>query len=98
MSLSIQPAMPRTFDGISYDHKRDGPRLTAQLDTVRDFMVDHCDSWWTLDELEVALQFPQASISARLRDLRKKKHGSFEVARKYVARGQWAYRLAGRLS
>lgn len=86
-----------TFDGITYDPKRDGPRLHVQLDAVRDFMVEHHAHWWTLDELHTALQFPEASISARLRDLRKQKFGGYEIARKYVARGQWAYRLAGRL-
>ena len=85
------------FDGYTYDPDRDGGRLRHQLTTVRDFMVDHRDSWWTLDELEIALEFPQASISARLRDLRKQKHGGYEVARKYVIRGQWAYKLAGQL-
>lgn len=87
-----------TFDGATFDQRRDGKRLNAQLDDVRNFMVSHADEWWTLDELEVALGHPQASVSARLRDLRKKRFGGFEIARKYVARGQWAYRLAGRLA
>jgi hypothetical protein len=85
------------FDGITFDPQRDGSRLHAQLDEVRDFMLSHCDDWWSLDELSVALGHPEASISARLRDLRKKKFGGFEIARRYVAKGQWVYKLTGRL-
>lgn len=85
------------FDGATFSAPRDGERLHAQLVAVRQFMVCNADCWWSLEELEVALGYPQASISARLRDLRKAKFGGFEIARKYMARGQWAYRLAGRL-
>ncbi len=84
------------FGGATFDAKRDGPRLNAQLEEVRQFMLSHCDEWFTLEELEVALGYPQASISARLRDLRKLKFGGYEIARTYVARGEWAYKFAGR--
>lgn len=84
------------FGGTTFDAKRDGSRLNAQLEEVRQFMLTHADDWWSLEELEVALGYPQASISARLRDLRKAKFGGYEIARAYVARGQWAYKFAGR--
>lgn len=52
-------------------------RLTKQLDRVRAHLLndvgaleDGSTQWWTLAELEKELGFPQASISARLRDLR----------------------------
>lgn len=72
-----------TFKGATFDAKRDGPRLTRQLDRVRDFMADR--RWHTLKEIGDALDAPQASVSARLRDL-KAEH-------RYVGKGLWEYRV-----
>jgi hypothetical protein len=49
--------------------------------------------WRTLKDIEVATKSPQSSISARLRDLRKPKFGSFIVERKRVKGGLYAYRV-----
>jgi len=72
------------------DHRR----LTRQLDVVRAFMVNS-GQWHTLAEIERSTGFPQASISARLRDLRKEKFGGFNVERKRLKEngGTWAYRV-----
>ncbi len=68
------------FDGLTFHRDDDGERLTTQLRTVRDLMRD--GQWRTLQEIEAATGFPQASISARLRDLRKPKFGGYIINRR----------------
>lgn len=79
------------FDGDTYDHKRDGSRLSGQYERVFDAMKD--GRWRTLDDIWLATNCPQASISARLRDMRKERFGGHTVDRRYVANGEWEYRL-----
>ena len=80
-----------TFGGETYSEPRDGQRLKAQLGRVRRLMAD--SRWRTLSEIAEATGDPEASVSARLRDLRKL---GYTVEREYVARGLWRYRvLAG---
>ncbi len=40
------------------------------------------DAWMTLEELAKKTKYPQASISAQLRHLRKRKHGGFVVEKR----------------
>lgn len=84
-----QPELP--FDGKTYDPKRDGERLGAQLLRVLTVMSD--GQWHTPRDLERRIGAPWASISARLRDFRKEKFGSYTVDREYVYDGLWKYRL-----
>lgn len=79
------------FDGVTFRLERDGGRLTAQLEAVRSLMSDGI--WRTLAEIAEALNAPQASVSARLRDLRKVRFGGFLVERHYMGNGVFAYRL-----
>lgn len=79
------------FDGSTYDHNRDGDRLARQLTAVRELMAD--GEWRTLGEIAATVQAPQASVSARLRDLRKSRFGSFTVERKYLGDGLFQYRV-----
>jgi len=81
------------FDGNTYDTKRDYRRLSTQLISVREFLEDHRGSFFTLAELEHELDYPQASISARLRDLRKTKFGSYVIARRYRSAGTCEYAM-----
>jgi hypothetical protein len=74
------------FDGKTYNRKLDGERLGAQLLAVRSLMLD--GKWRTLKEISEVLAKPQASVSARLRDLRKPKFGNYLVERR--ARGDRA--------
>lgn len=55
--------------------------------------------WLTLAEIEEATGAPQASASARLRDLRRPKYGGHTVARRKRQAGgaQWEYRLTVRV-
>jgi len=90
-------AMAPDFDGESYDPALDHERLTTQLAAVRTAMLD--GQWRTLEEIAVAtgLQENTASISARLRDLRKSKFGGFSVDRRRRGdpkEGLWEYRVA----
>lgn len=81
-----------SFDGPTFDKERDGARLTSQLDHVREIMRD--GKWRTLAEIHSLIpKSSEAGISARLRDLRKARHGSWKVERRNVGGGLWQYRV-----
>jgi len=84
------PANRRTF-GPAFDPAKDGARVGKQHAVIRDFMLGR-DEWLTLAELEEALGYPQASISAQLRHLRKPQFGSHRVdKRRRAGAGTWEY-------
>lgn len=68
------------FDGETYEEEHDEERLSKQIIRVRSLMLD--GQWRTLAEISAQTGDPQASISARLRDLRKVKFGSYIVNRR----------------
>lgn len=68
------------FDGHTYDPAFDQDRLVRQLGRVWAVMQDH--GWRTLGEIETATGDPQASISARIRDLRKTRFGGYVIERR----------------
>lgn len=78
-------------DGSTYLHSRDGKRLHAQHHRVLAFMRD--GRWHTLEAISEATGDPEASVSARLRDLRKDRFGAHLIERRYVRRGLFEYRL-----
>ncbi len=80
------------FDG-EYDIKKDHLRLSAQFLAVEKFMLDY--RWHTLQEISGALGFPEASVSARIRDLRKMRFGAYKVdtARSDPDSGLYLYRI-----
>ena len=80
-----------SFDGETFEPSRDGERLSAQLDRVRDVMKDR--QWRTLHEIAVIVKGSEASVSARLRDLRKARFGNHVVEREYLGSGVWQYRV-----
>jgi len=63
----------------------------VQLAKVRSLMLD--GQWRSLIEIAAATESPQASVSARLRDLRKAKFGGYTVERRVLARGLFEYRV-----
>lgn len=80
---------PPEFDDQTFEAKLDSPRLTLQLDRVREYMLSIFPNWKSLPEIKKQLEklyenthFPEQSISARLRDLRKKKFGGYVVDKK----------------
>ncbi len=76
-----------------------------QRDVLCDVMLSasQCETWLTLDEIAKLTHYPQASISAQLRHLRKPQFGGFEVEKRQrftgrLLRGEdygtvWEYQL-----
>ena len=85
-------SISQRFDGATFDPERDGQRLTTLLDDVRNLMSDGL--WRSLGHIRDTLQRgSEASISARLRDLRKERFGGFNVDHKNLGGGLWIYRV-----
>jgi hypothetical protein len=88
---------PVRFDGDDYVPERDNPRLTGQILRVFDVMKDGV--WRSLAEICADIEMatghhdPEASISAQLRHLRKKRFGSYTIERKHEGDGLYRYRL-----
>jgi hypothetical protein len=80
-----------------------------QRDVLCDVMLSarQCETWLTLEELAKLTHYPQASISAQLRHLRKPEYGGFVVEKRpraldAVLRGEdfgtvWEYQLRRRV-
>jgi hypothetical protein len=85
--------MSPDFDGKTYSATIDRERLTAQLARTRDCMAD--GQWRTLEEISGRIGAPPASVSARLRDLRKQKFGGYTVNRRgrNMIRGLFEYQV-----
>jgi hypothetical protein len=80
------------FDGGTYERERDQERLRAQLTRVLDLMRG--GTWFSLAQIAALTGHPEASVSARLRDLRKVKFGAWVVERRYAGDGLWQYHVA----
>jgi len=65
------------FNGPDYDAGLDKSRLTGQIRAIYQLMID--GNWRTLSEIERLTGYPQASISAQLRHLRKDRFGGNQV-------------------
>ena len=76
------------FQGETFDKARDGKRLGSQLNKVRAFMLD--GKWHTLGEISDATGAPEASASARLRNLRQMGN---VVEDRRITNSLWEYRL-----
>ncbi len=90
-----------TTHGPAYEREHDERRLRTQLEVIRDVMLSaaECGAWLTLREIEGLTRYPQASISAQLRHLRKPAFGSYIVAKRrrgHPGQGVWEYRLGPR--
>lgn len=57
------------FDGSDIEPENDTKRLTGQLNAIYNLMID--GKWRTLSEIQDLLKYPEASISAQLRNFRK---------------------------
>ena len=84
---------PPQFDGATYQPARDYARLQSQLGRV--YRVLQGGRWLTLPEIARLTGDPEASISARIRDLRKDKWGGLTVDHRVREghAGLWEYRL-----
>ena len=84
------------FDGETYDREIDGVRLSTQLIKVRATLLRCAGRYLTPDQLCRGSGYSPArwaSVSARVRDLRKDKFGGLNIKRKRLAGGEWAYGL-----
>jgi hypothetical protein len=79
------------FDGKTYDPVLDGKRLGSQLKIVA-FCLSN-GHYWTLSALAGAANCSECSASARLRDLRKPRFGSYLIERKRFKDNLWMYRM-----
>jgi DNA-binding Lrp family transcriptional regulator len=78
--------------GPAYDSEIDGERLRKQHEAIRQLMID--GQWRTLQEIAEFLGYPESSVSAQLRHLRKEKFGSYIVEKKRRGTtGLWEYRV-----
>jgi hypothetical protein len=87
----VPPVIYGERDGDTFNSGRDLSRLNAQMRDVYLYMAH--GEWRTLADIAHNTGHPEASVSARLRDLRKDKFGGFTVERRYIANGQYHYRL-----
>lgn len=87
----VPPVVCGERDGGTFDKGRDLSRLNAQMQAVYRYMSH--GEWRTLADITHNTGHPEASVSARLRDLRKVKFGGFTVERRYIANGLYQYRL-----
>lgn len=71
----------------------DRSRIALQRRAV--FAVMSLGGWWTLALLAERTGYPEASVSARIRDFRKAHFGGHTVSRKraFPGSGTWLYRL-----
>ena len=94
LGLTLPPPETR-FDGRdTYEPDQDCARLTGQLLRVYERMS--AGGWHSLAELVECCGGSEASISARIRDLRKPKYGSHTIERQRQSpfTGIWIYRMA----
>lgn len=85
---------PFQFAGAGYNARLDQERLSGQTLRIYDLMKDGV--YRTLEEIKSATGFPEASISAQLRHLRKERFGFHTINRKRAGNdicGLWEYQL-----
>ena len=91
--LPLYDSLP--FGGSTYDPALDGKRLTTQFQKVKAAMLS--GRWFTLEELKEIAGGTDSSISARIRDLRKKPFGGYKVEAKRKGKGgTFQYRISYR--
>jgi biotin operon repressor len=87
------------FDGDTYEPEFDQERLATQMGRV--WLALREGEWLSLREIADRVDAPEASVSARIRDLRKQRFGSHEVARRHRGErgsGLFEYQLAPQIA
>ena len=80
---------------VALDEKRLGKQLTRVKEVL--LKASEIHYWMTLREISVLTKYGEASISARIRDLRKDHFGGFTVNRRRrgdPTKGIWEYQIA----
>jgi hypothetical protein len=92
-----------SFSGAGYEPQLDRARLTLQVERIRRYMFGV--EWRTLREIKTALEdihapavFPESSISAQIRNLKKRPYSCRPLKRRRAGvrgpgAGIWEYRL-----
>lgn len=83
------PPVPFTAHGSTFTADRDSARLGKQCLSVYNATKD--GNWHVLSELHDLTGYPEASISARLRQLRN--DFGFTIERRFLCRGLHEYRM-----
>jgi len=73
-------------------------RLLKQHEVIKDYMLSH-GQYKSIPSIHKALEsegyfYPENSISAQLRHLRKVRFGSFQVDKRHKGNGLWEYRVS----
>jgi len=84
--LDWQPPEPPDIKGSTFSQERDGKRLNAQC--LRVFRVFADGKKRALHEIAALSGDPEASISARIRDLRR---FGFDMRKEHITNGLWMY-------
>lgn len=90
-SFEFREGVQHDFDGKTYEPTKDKVRLNRQLQVIFDCMKD--GYWRTLSDIASFTKEPEASVSARLRDLRKVRFGEHKVERRRRTEGLFEYSL-----
>jgi len=94
LSLLDLPLAPLPFAGATYDAKYDCARLTGQMERVFNAMKD--GRFYALREVADIANAPESSVSAQIRNLKKKAFGGHGVEKRPRGdrqNGLWEYRL-----
>jgi biotin operon repressor len=75
--------------GPAYSEVLDGTRLDKQHTTIYRYMLD--GEWHTLAEISTSLGYPEASVSAQIRHLRKPQFGGHQVEKRRHPAGDGRY-------
>jgi len=77
--------------------REDQKRLSKQHEEIKKLMLD--GKWRTLRDIAGGLRYPEASVSAQLRHLRKPRFGAYVVERRrHESAGIYEYRVLPRAS
>lgn len=92
-NLPARPAHHRpAFFGSTYSETHDRARLNRQLTLVRDCLLD--GQRRTLAQISQETGEPEASVSARLRQLRLPRFGFYDVKKNRLPNGAYEYWIA----
>ena len=74
--------------GPAFNEKLDGARIRGQIATLRELLLPM--GYLTLEEIARLTGYPEGSIGADLRHLKKVAHGSYDVLKERI-NNTWHY-------
>ena len=82
--------------GTAFNEEDDGKRIRTQMQVIRDYMLANSKKYLTLKAIEIETGYPQSSISAQLRHLKKQRFGGYELRKERMSinnKGTYVYNL-----